>query len=39
MLWGERASKVIREAQEEPPWQSGSPGCVDVANPLPCMVS
>lgn len=39
MLWGERASKLTREAQKEPPWQSGSPGCVAVDNPLPCMVS
>lgn len=37
-LLGERASKLTREAQEDPPWQSGSPGCVDVDNPLPCVV-
>lgn len=31
-LLGKRASELTREAQELPPWQSGSPGCVDVDN-------
>lgn len=38
MVVGERVSKWTREAQEEPPWQSGSPGYVDGDNPLPCVV-
>lgn len=37
-MLGNRASQLTREAQEDPPWRSASPGCVDVDNPLPCVV-